>query len=267
MTAGKAPARVSIADTQAIWDAKATFWDERMADGNAFHLSAVGPIAERLLGDVTGQRVLEIGCGNGVFTRRMAELGASIVATAFSPVFLDRAAARSADQPGADRIDWRHLDATDPDALASLSTEPFDAVVTTMVLQDIPEIGPLAAATPSLLRPGGRFVAVIPHPCFNTVDAVRYEEWREVDGIAITERGVRTSRYLTPLTSLGGGMPGEPAPHHYFERTIAAYLAPWLTAGMMLDGLTEAPYRPDASPDGPPDGDLPVTLGFRFRRA
>ncbi|HEV2528348.1 MAG TPA: class I SAM-dependent methyltransferase [Thermomicrobiales bacterium] len=265
MSGAQAPTVPTIAEMRVIWDGKAAFWDDRMADGNRFHLSAVVPAAESLLGEVTGQRVLDIGCGNGVFTRRLAELGATVVATDFSPVFLERAAARSSGRPDADRITWRQLDATDPVALDALTSVPFDAVVSTMVLQDIPEIGPVAAAMPRLLRPGGRFVAVIPRPCFNTVDTVRYEEQRETGGVMTVERGVKTSRYLTSISALGGGMPGEPHPHHYFERTITDYLAPFLAAGMVLDGLTELPFRTDGTPDGPPDGDLPVTLAFRLR--
>ncbi len=95
-----------------------------------------------------------------------------------------------------------------------------------MVLQDIPNIASLVSATPSLLRPGGRLVAVIPHPCFNTVDAVRVTETREIDGQMQTDVGIRITRYLTPIASLGVGMRGEPQPHHYFERTISACLAP-----------------------------------------
>ena len=258
---------VSVAETRQIWDAKARFWDERMGEGNAWHLTAVGPAAEELLAITPGERVLDVGCGNGVLARRLAGLGAEVTATDFSQVFLDAARERSASLPYADRITWRLLDATDGAALRDLVAEPFDAIVTTMALRDMPEIGPLAAATPTLLRPGGRFVAVIPHPCFNTVDAVRVTETREVNGEMLTEVGIRISRYLTPLTSLGVGMPGEPRPHHYFERTVSAYLAPWLAAGMVLDGLQERPVRGASRPGSlAPESDLPVILAFRFRR-
>lgn len=259
---------VTVAETRAIWDAKARFWAERMGDGNAFHLTAVGPTAEDLLGIQPGERVLEVGCGSGVLARRLAGFGAEVTATDFSPVFLDAARERSAGLPHADRISWQMLDATDSVALRALAADPFDAVVTTMALQDMPEIAPLAAATPALLRPGGRFVAVIPHPCFNTVDAVRLTETREVAGTMVTEVGIRISRYLTPLTSLGVGMPGEPHPHHYFERTLSAYLAPWLAVGMVLDGLQERPVRGPSRPGSlAPESDLPVILAFRFRRS
>lgn len=259
---------VSVAETREIWDAKARFWDERMGDGNDFHRTAVGPAAEELLAIRPGDRVLDIGCGNGVLDRRLAELGATVVATDFSPVFLDVARKRTEGLPFAEKITWRLLDATDSVALQAMTSEPYDAVVTTMTLQDLPDLEPLAATTLALLGSGGRFVAVIPHPCFNTVDAVRVTETWEVDGQMRTEVGIRINRYLTPLASLGVGMPGEPRPHHYFERTISAYLAPWLAAGLVLDGVQERAVHGTSRPGSlAPESDLPVVLAFRFRSA
>ena len=45
-------------------------------------------------GLTTGVRALELGCGTGIFTRRFAATGASIVAIDVSPELLDRAVAK-----------------------------------------------------------------------------------------------------------------------------------------------------------------------------
>src|SRR5579859_5686634 len=94
------------AEVQAIWERKAAFWDERMADGNQFQRILVGPSSERLLQMRPGQQILEIACGNGVFSRRLAALAAQVVATDFSRTFLQRAQARTTTH--ADRIEYRH---------------------------------------------------------------------------------------------------------------------------------------------------------------
>src|SRR5215203_7305136 len=94
-----------------IWNAKAAFWDERMGDGNQFQLELIGPAVERLLAVRSGERILDVGCGNGVFSRRLAVLGAQVLAVDASARFLELARARSSEL--ADRIDYRLVDATD----------------------------------------------------------------------------------------------------------------------------------------------------------
>src|SRR6266581_4083405 len=77
-----------------LWDRKAAFWDERMGDGNDFQLLLVAPATERLLQLRPGELVLDVACGNGVFSRRLADLGAEVVAVDFSAPFVEAARAR-----------------------------------------------------------------------------------------------------------------------------------------------------------------------------
>jgi len=70
--------------------------------------------------------VLDIGCGNGQFTRRMAELGAHVVALDVSPRMIEHARANTTDRQ--DRIEYHVVDATDTAALLAIgerrSTRP-----------------------------------------------------------------------------------------------------------------------------------------------
>src|SRR6516225_2900146 len=75
-------------ETRKIWDQNATFWDEKMGDGNDVQRLLVAPATEHLLNLQPGEAVLEIACGNGVFSRRMAELGVRVTATDFSSSML-----------------------------------------------------------------------------------------------------------------------------------------------------------------------------------
>jgi 2-polyprenyl-3-methyl-5-hydroxy-6-metoxy-1,4-benzoquinol methylase len=234
-------------EVREIWDAKAEFWDERMGDGNAFQRGLIGPSSERLLAIQPGEVVLEIACGNGVFSRRLSQLGARVLATDVSRRFLELAAARPSDH--ADRIAYRELDATDEGALLALGEGRFDAAVCNMALMDIPDVEPLLRTLPRLLKPEGRFVFSIPHPAFNSNATTFGLEEADRAGELVETRYVKIGGYLRVPPGKGMGMPDEPIPHWYFHRPLSALLGVCFAAGFVLDGLEEPSFGPeDASP-------------------
>ena len=150
------------------WEKNAAWWDEYIgADGNAFHRELIAPSQLRLLDLSRGERVLDIACGNGQFAREMAQNGADVVAFDLSETFIERARQHT-EAAGIANVDYRVIDATDEVQLRSLGAHSFDAAVCTMALMDIPTIEPVLTTLPSLLKPSGRFVFSVQHPCFNS---------------------------------------------------------------------------------------------------
>jgi 2-polyprenyl-3-methyl-5-hydroxy-6-metoxy-1,4-benzoquinol methylase len=230
------------AEVSRIWDANAAFWDERMGEGNQFQLELIGPAVERLLELRPDERVLDIGCGNGVFSRRLAQLGARVVATDVSGRFLELARARSA--AFADRIDYRLVDATDEAQLLALGEGQFDALVCNMVLMDLPVIDPLLCAARRLLTPHGRFVMSVQHPAFNSnASRLCAETETRSDGQEVTTHAVKISDYLTTPAGKGTGMQDQPEPHWYFHRPLHQLFGSFFAARFVLDGLEEPPFQ------------------------
>lgn len=225
-----------------IWDANATFWDQRYGEGNDFQRLLIAPATERLLALRPGERVLEIACGNGAFARRMAEVGAYVLATDQSAVFLERARART----NSPNIEYRLVDATDPAQLAALGTNWYDAAVCSMALMDMVVIEPLLASLPKLLAPGGRFVFSVMHPCFNIPGgSIRLAEEDDREGEIVTTYAIKITRYITPITCRGLGMIGQPQAQYYFHRPLSVLFGACFAAGWVLDGLEEPTF--DAS--------------------
>src|SRR5438874_12447257 len=81
-----------------------------------------GPWVERLLGDVRGLAVADVGCGTGRHALRLAAAGARVSAVDFSAAMLSRARAK----PGADAIDFRVHDLAEPPPFAD---HAFDRVL------------------------------------------------------------------------------------------------------------------------------------------
>lgn len=228
--------------TRAIWNQNAAFWDSKMGEGNSFQRILVGPSAERLLNLRPNELVLEIGCGNGVFARRLAQLGVRVIATDFSENFI--AIARTRSQQHADRIEYKVIDATDEAQLLSLGERNFDAVVCNMAMMDMADINPMMHAIPRLVKSGGRFVFTIMHPCFNTIPGtVLMVEEADLNGELVATYSVKISHYLSERHQKGLGMIGQPAPHYYFSRPLHVLLNAAFRAGMVMDGIEEPAFN------------------------
>lgn len=118
-------------ENRRIWDTNARWWDDRVGDGNKFQNVLIEPATERLLAIRADDAILDIACGAGRFARRMAALGARVVAFDHSAEFIARARARTG---GDATIEYRVLDAADGAALASLGSSRFSKAVCAMAL-------------------------------------------------------------------------------------------------------------------------------------
>ena len=94
-----------------------------------------------------GMRVLEIGCGAGLFTEMFAESGADILAVDISPDLLSRAAARGL-PPERVRFECRRFEDCDLEG-------PFDAVIGSSILHHL-DLRAALDKIHDLLKPGGR---------------------------------------------------------------------------------------------------------------
>ena len=229
-------------EAREIWNTKAPFWDDYMKEGNQHSKELVWPAQERLLGLRRDEQVLEVACGNGNFARRMAKRGAKVIASDFSEVFIDLARARTVEYT--DLIDYRVIDATDSEQLLALGERRFDAAVCTMAMFDMSAIEPTVTSLARLLKPDGRFVFSVIHPCFDSPSVTKVAETEEAeDGDIVTTYSVKVADYITPFSGKGTGVRGEPAAHWLFHRPLSMLLGSCFEAGFVLDGMEEPVFQ------------------------
>jgi len=257
-------------EVRMIWDANAPFWASYMgAEGNSFHRLLVAPSAERLLALQTGEEVLEIACGGGLFARQMAHLGARVVATDFSSVFLELARERVAEFE--EQVQFAQVDATHEEEIVALGEQRFDAAVCNMGIMDMAEIDPLMHGLAQVLKPGGRFVFTIMHPCFNSSHVTMGVETRDESGEVITERFLKKTKYLYMEPEKGIGIVGQPLPQYYFHRPLHKLLGRAFRVGFTMDGIEEPAFggieEPKARVHWPDFHEFPPVLAVRLRLA
>ena len=100
--------------------------------------------------DLGGARVLDAGCGPGVFAMELAARGAYVVAVDVSPTLVGLARERAAGRAGAERIHWRVGDMLDP----SHGTFDFVVAMDSLIHYPEPEIARALAALAARTRHG-----------------------------------------------------------------------------------------------------------------
>lgn len=145
------------------WDKVADFWDEESGDQGGWHQRHdIDPVMRRVLGPVRKRRVLELGCGNGYFSRWLAKAGARVTAIDYSPRFIALCEAREK----RDRLGIRFM-CRDAAKLTGLPTRHFGLVVANMMLMDVKKFVQVFQEASRVLQPGGRFVFSIVHPIYS----------------------------------------------------------------------------------------------------
>jgi len=230
------------AETHEAWEINAAYWDDRIGEGNDFVNHLIWPATERMLALAPGERVLDAACGNGLYARRLVMLGAEVVAFDFSAALIGRARIRTQGQAS---IIYHVLDATDEAALLTLGPRSFDAAICQMGLFDISDIRPLMQALSQLLKPGGRFVFSLMHPCFNNPSTTHTAEQEDRDGEIVTTYAMKVYGYLSPVARRGAAIRGQPRAQVTFHRSLQTLLGICFEAGFVMDALEEPGFSPD----------------------
>ena len=231
-------------ETREAWDMNAEVWDNRMGDeGNDFFNILCWPALASFLNLQPDSHILDIACGNGLTTRRLAELGAQVTAFDFSPNLIEKAKTRLNDH--ASRVRFHVIDATDEAQILSLGEHQYDFALSNMALFDMADIETLFNVLPKLLKPNGTFVFSITHPAFNNSSAVHLAEEMDDNGEIKTVYSIKISRYMTPHNQRGLALRNQPKPQVYFERPLHYYLNLGFKNGFILDGFEERAFPPE----------------------
>ena len=153
--------RMDTNEAGAFWEANAETWTRHVRAGYDVYRDRLNtPAFLAILPPVAGLDGLDIGCGEGSNTRKLAQLGARMTGIDIAPTFIRYAQA-------AERAEPRGIRYQVADAIVlPFADASFDFACAFMSLMDVPDPARALSEAFRVLRPGGFFQFSILHPCF-----------------------------------------------------------------------------------------------------
>jgi SAM-dependent methyltransferase len=167
---------------QEVWNRVADSWTDFVREGQDITRDEMNnPSMFELIGDVRGLKILDLGCGEGYNSRIMAGMVAGSVVGVDVSDELIRFAKEKEEEDGLG-IEYRVLDASD--MKEAFEAGSFDVVVCFMAIMDIEKYKEVISEVARVLKPSGRFIFNMPHPCFEvrTKDGVLLGGWKYNEG-------------------------------------------------------------------------------------
>ncbi|MDP1627770.1 class I SAM-dependent methyltransferase [Parvibaculum sp.] len=243
------------------WDAVANWYlGWAGTEGSRHHRELAIPALMALLAPGRDENILDIGCGAGA-------LAPAILAAQARYTGLDKSRKLIAHARRHHAGHARFL-VGDATTLHPVADASFDAAAFLLSIQDIDPLDAALRSAARVLKPGGRLVMLMTHPCFRIP---RQSGWGRDEGRALQYR--RIDHYLTPLDipmqEYGGSRAGVTRSYH---RPLEVYVSALAASGFVVEAMKEIP----AAYFGPPEKEaralrlarqeIPLFLALRARR-
>jgi SAM-dependent methyltransferase len=217
-------------------------WYDQFLRDRPVYTEVILPNLLALVGEVEGEVICDLACGQGWIARELARRGALVTGLDLAPnlVYVEGNAERA--EP--------------------LSDGQFSGCVCTLALINISDLRATFASVRRILRPGGWFVFAITHPCFDTPHA----QWTPLPdpehALARTVTGYFDERLWYSANS--DGVRSRVGDYH---RMLSTYLNTLLAAGFVLEQVLEP--RPSARQAElvPGNREIPTLLLIRAHTA
>lgn len=212
-----------------LWDQASRWYDSLVGtQGTDFQKDIIMPGVLRLLEVGKKDRVLDLACGQGVFSRYLSRKGIHVEGLDSSAELLTFARSRSGPS-----VSYHVGDASDP---KNFEENSFDGIACLMAIQNIEKLDLLFKSAHRWLKPGKCFVVVMTHPCFRIPrqshwgwDEEKKLEYRRVDHY-MTETNVPI---LTPPFADSKSFTLT------YHRPMQSYISALAKAGLYVDAMEE----------------------------
>ncbi len=209
------------------WSTMGDEWFELAQTGES-RINFIMPNMLKYMGDVNGKKILDLGCGEGGYSRELAKRGAQLVSVDCSAKAIEYAK-RLADE---EKLSIEHYVRNSND-LFDIESGQFDIVLCSMMLMDCADFDGTLREAVRVLKPQGKLHASVLHPCFDG----NHETGIGRQGAGI-DRQVVVKNYFEPKEWEAPLWQGT-IPVIWRHRTLEEYVKGFVKAGLNIVDMNE----------------------------
>ncbi len=232
----------NLSQIAAEWDALAPLRYQQITSGiDISYNRVIAPALLQLLnGDADLSSTLDVGCGTGIFTKKISELTNEMVGIDPSKKSIEIAKSL--------RLNRATFVQTTAEDYSRKQVSAFTAIIANMVFMDVLKLDDFLAACKRMLASEGMLVFSMTHPCFwPEYYGYSNEEWFDYQKEIIIESPFRISAdRIGSLVST------------HVHRPLAAYFSAFSRHGFFVEKIAE--------PSPPDDVSQTYKAGWRFPR-
>lgn len=223
------------------WGNVAGWYDELLENNDGtYQKDVILPNLKRLINPQKDEKILDIACGQGYFSRILAEAGAQVTGADIAKELIGLAKLHSPKTVS--------FEVAPADKLAFAHDNSFDKALIVLALQNIENLQGAIKEAHRALKPGGTFYIVLNHPAFRIPknsswnwDGEAHAQYRRIDA------------YMSDMRNSIEMNPGEQKEHEKkftvsFHRPLQVYFKALTKAGFVVSRLEEWVSNKESNP-------------------
>lgn len=214
------------------WGKVAGWYDELLENKDGtYQNEVILPNLKRLVSPQKGEKVLDIACGQGFFSRALDEVGAEVTGADIAKELIGLAKLHSPKTIS--------FEVAPADELAFVKDSSFDKALIVLALQNIENLHGAVREAYRALKPGGSFFIVLNHPAFRIP---KNSSWQWDDEKNVQYR--RIDSYMSDMRNRiemnpGAMKEGDKKFTVSFHRPLQVYFKALTKAGFLVGRLEE----------------------------
>ena len=198
----------------------------KMAQTNPHRLHFIMPFTFQQLGDVFGKTVLDVGCGEGGYSRELARRGAIVTAVDCG----ESAIGYCVTQAKIEQLKITYYVRNSCD-LYDIADNAFDIVLSSMMFMDCEDFEGTIKEMVRVLKPNGKLFASVCHPCFHYSGGIGRQD-KGIDKKVVVSNYYQPTVWEAPLSTGTVNVV-------WRHRTMQDYVKAFIKCGLTITDLHE----------------------------